>query len=287
MVEALLILMFVVGVSIFGILTYRTRNRLRAFQRLPSPAPVEVEPTQAPPPPVNVAVFPSRYRSIPWILAGLVLVTLLLFHMPVVYAGSIALIIGLLGGQIEAGIAEGRLIKIESQLADAIDLMVGTLQAGGGLTVALENAGREIHKPLSRYLTEMLGRIRYGDDPQTVIRRLPTLIPLESFRLFATALSVHWEVGGSLAPTLATVGRTVRDRIDISRRIRSLTAQTRVSTVVLLLVTYTLALLMWRRDPVHMAAFFRSSIGQTLIAITLVLQAVGIIWQSALSKLRF
>ena len=48
-------------------------------------------------------------------------------------------------------------------------------------------------------------------------------VPLETFRLFAAALTVHQEVGGSLAPTLATVGRIIRDRIELTRRIRSLT----------------------------------------------------------------
>ena len=55
-------------------------------------------------------------------------------------------------------------------------------------------------------------------------------VPLETFRLFSAALTVHQEVGGSLAPTLATVGRIIRDRIELTRRVRSLTVQSRAST---------------------------------------------------------
>jgi uncharacterized membrane protein (UPF0127 family) len=120
---------------------------------------------------------------------------------------------------------------IEVQLADAIDLMTGALQAGGGVTSALENAIAETRRPLRPQLEDVLGRIRFGDDPQAVLRSLAARVPLETFRLFASVLSVHWEIGGSLAPTLATVGRQVRDRIELSRRLRSLTVQSRASTI--------------------------------------------------------
>ena len=73
-------------------------------------------------------------------------------------------------------------------------------------------------------------------------------MPLDNFRLFATSLAVHWGVGGSLAPTLSTVGRTIRDRIEIARRIHSMTTQSRVSTIAVLGTTYFIGLLMWRNS---------------------------------------
>ena len=61
--------------------------------------------------------------------------------------------------------------------------------------------------------------------------RLARVVGWCALVLFAAALSVHWEVGGSLAPILATVGRTVRDRIELSRRISAMTTQARLSIV--------------------------------------------------------
>ena len=63
--------------------------------------------------------------------------------------------------------------------------------------------------------------------PRAGYRGLTKRVPLETFLLFTSALTVHWETGGSLAPTLASVGRTIRDRIEIARRIRSNSAQSR------------------------------------------------------------
>jgi hypothetical protein len=78
-------------------------------------------------------------------------------------------------------------------------------RAGSAPAHLLENAAEESRAPLKPQLEDVLGRIRYGDDPQVVLRSLMKRVPLETFRLFASALSVHWEVGGSLAPTLAIV----------------------------------------------------------------------------------
>jgi Flp pilus assembly protein TadB len=176
--------------------------------------------------------------------------------------------------------AERRMLKIEVQLADAIDLMVGALRAGAGLTSALDSAVHETREPLASQLDEVTGRIRYGDAPQVVFRGLAERVRLETFLLFTTALSVHWEVGGNLAPTLATAGRTIRDRIELTRRIRAMTTQSRVSIIAVMGVTYFIAALMWSNDPDCMKAFLTTEVGSFLVAAAVLLQAVGIVWSA-------
>ena len=91
-------------------------------------------------------------------------------------------------------------------------------------------------------------------------------------------------MGGSLAPTLAIVGRVIRDRIEVGRRVRSLTSQARVSTVMLLITTYFIALLMWRQNPDGTRVFLKSDVGSICVAGSMVLQAVGIVWQALASR---
>ena len=167
---------------------------------------------------------------------------------------AVGLIVGLLAGQLESYLAVRRTARIETQLADAIDLMVAALGAGAGVADALENAMRESRRPLRPQLEEVVGRIRFGDDPRTVYHGLTQRVPLETFLLFSSALSVQSETGGSLAPTLASVGRTIRDRIEIARRIRSNSAQSEVSTLAVMMLTYFIALVVWRTNPEQMNA---------------------------------
>ena len=100
----------------------------------------------------------------------------------------------------------------------------------------------------------------------TVYHGLTERVPLETFLLFASALSVQAETGGSLAPTLASVGRTIRDRIEIARRIRSNSAQSEVSTMAVFVLTYFIALLVWRGNPEQMHEFLATTIGQWTVA---------------------
>ena len=232
--------------------------------------------------------FPTRYRLLPWML-GFLAAGVMYFVLGWAAAFVIAagLILSLLGGQLESHLAASSVARIETQLADAIDLMVGALGAGAGVADALDNATRESHRPLRPQLEDVIGRIRLGDDPQSVYRNLADRIPLETFLLFSSALSVHSETGGSLAPTLAGVGRTIRDRIEIARRIRSNAAQSQISTVAVMLLTYFIALVMWRTNPEQMQKFLATSGGQWAVAGSVVLQGVGLVWMSFISRLRF
>ena len=165
--------------------------------------------------------------------------------------------------------------------------MVAALGAGAGVADALENAMRESRGPLRPQLEEVVGRIRFGEIRRTVYHGLTQRVPLETFLLFSSALSVQSETGGSLAPTLASVGRTIRDRIEIARRIRSNSAQSEVSTLAVLLLTYFIALVVWRTNPEQMGQFLATSVGQWAVAGTILMQAAGLVWMSFISRLRF
>jgi Flp pilus assembly protein TadB len=155
------------------------------------------------------------------------------------------------------------------------------------VAAGMEAAARESKRPLQPLLSDMLGRIRYGDDPRAVFADLAVRVPLETFLLLSTALAVHWEVGGSLAPTLASLGRTVRDRIELSRKIRSNAVQAQLSVLAVLGVTYFIAAVVWRTNPEQMVEFLRSSIAQWFIAGSMILQAIGIAWMGQISRMRF
>ena len=60
-----------------------------------------------------------------------------------------------------------------------------------------------------------------------------------------------------------------------------------MSTIAVMLLTYFIAVVMWRTGPEQMAAFLHTSGGQWSVAGTIILQAVGLVWMSAISRLKF
>jgi tight adherence protein B len=266
------------------------RARLVAVERLDAMIGVTprdvvgVEPASAP----LLRTFPRRYRVVIPVTGIVVLAALaFLVGLPFEIAAAFGALAAVFAYLVEEGIAETRAARIESQLAEAIDLLVSSLRAGAALLAAFEVALQESRPPLRPYLQEVVGRIRLGDDPRDVISALATQIPLETFRLFSTALAVHWDVGGSLAATLATIGRTIRDRIDMARRVRTQGIEAHVSVVIVLFIVYALAYLMWRADPERAGRFLQSSVGTEITAIVIGLQAIGLGWMSKISRAEF
>lgn len=236
----------------------------------------------------TVRSFPPRYRFVPPSL-GCVAAAALRFAagVPIEVAVAAGILIGVISHLAEDYVAQQRAATIESQLAAAIDLLVGSLRAGASLLAAFESALQEAEPPLRPYLQEVAGRIRLGDDPRVAVSELPVHVPLENFRLFATSLAIHWEVGGSLATTLATVGRTVRDRVELSRRVQAQGVEAHASVAVVLILAYVLGFLMWRANPDRLEALIHTGVGTDLVAGVIALQAIGLVWMSRLSRSTF
>lgn len=237
--------------------------------------------------------YSARRLSRPWIWApwaigvGIGVSAWWIFGWPGQYVLAIGAVVSLLLSQVEGFFYIRHIAKLERQLADAIDIMVGAVSAGAAVGPAIDSATVETDKPLKPYLQELSGRIRLGDDPIAVFRSLADRVPLETFMLFSASMSVHYEVGGRLAPTLATVGRTIRDRIEIARRIQSNIAQSQFSTIAILGLIYLIAVIVWRNGPEPMEDFVTSTVGSWAVAGSIVFQAVGIVWMNLISKPKF
>jgi tight adherence protein B len=274
----------VLGVAaVFAVAFRHTRLRRIARERLNE----DVEVREA----ARVNGLTPSLRRLHWlpVAIGLVVASAarFLLGLDLVYAVALGVIGGVLAYLVEGWRHQRNRLRLETQLANAIDLMVASLGAGSGLMEAIEGAAREAGQPLKPELQETLGRIRFGETPKQVFEDLAERVPLEAFRLFAFTMAVHGETGGSLAPTLSSVGRTIRDRIEIGRRVRSQSTQAQASVMGIVLITYFLGVLMWRANPVGFQEFLAHPVGANVVAAAIVLQAVGLLWITRLTQLRF
>lgn len=229
-----------------------------------------------------------RYRFAAWTAGVAVFLVLqLLVGLAATFALALAVMSGVCVHLLEDQRATRRSLLVESQLAEAIDLMVASLSAGAGPLEAMETAADEIKLPLKEEFQSVVGQIRCGEQQREAFAVLAERIPLENFRLFAFTLAAHGDSGGSLAPTLSTVGESIRDRIELSRMARSQSAQSQASVIGILGITWFLGLMMWRSAPERFEEFVSSSTGGSLLAGAMMMQAVGLAWISKMSKLRF
>lgn len=217
--------------------------------------------------------------------AALVAALLLLTPLYVELSISLALLVGTLAWVADGWVVAVRTVRIETQLADALDLMGSSVAAGVGLVEALDGVVREVRGPLRAVLAKASERMRLGDDPQRVFQDAQATLPLPAFRLLTHYLSVQWQSGGTLAPGLYAIAETVRDRVNLGRRVHGQTAEARISVLGILLVVYGIALLAWTNNPDRVEAFLGSSLGGGIAAACVLLQAAGIVWMARLTRI--
>ena len=258
---------------------YRVTLREHVMGRLERDAPIADDSKEQERP------FAVRYVIVPWLAAsGTAFGLIFLFDWPVNLAIAFALVIALLGLEADAWIYEWRLNRIESQLADAIDVLIASVGAGASLQASLNQAAEYSPLPLRRELAEMVARLRLGDSPVEVFDLLRQRVPSETFRLFTTTLTVNWQSGGGLSETLSAVGQTIRDRLAIARQIRTLSTQGRLTTLTVLSVIWFMGAMMWQADRPQFERFVASSVGSWLITVSLVLQGIGVALVSRISR---
>jgi len=131
--------------------------------------------------------------------------------------------------------------ELSKQLPEAIDLMVQSLRAGHPINPAFQIIAREMQDPISTELGIVADAISYGDDLTAAVDDMATRIELEDFMYLAVAITIQHSTGGNLATVLESLARVVRDRFAMERKIKALSAEGRITAIVVSIVPIALA----------------------------------------------
>lgn len=212
-------------------------------------------------------------------LVGFLLTALVSNGHPValVAAAVLGVICFMLPAFVVQALKSRRVHKIDEQLEQMVSLVSNSLKAGFGLLQSLNQAAEQLAPPLS---TELLRVVRETDVGATLEDALSALSQrVESYDLdmIVTAILVQRTVGGNLAEVLDNVGHTIRERVRITGEINTLTAQKKLSGVIIGLLPVALVLLFFAVDPEYMSVLFTDAAGRILLAIGVVLDVVGLL----------
>jgi tight adherence protein B len=171
-----------------------------------------------------------------------------------------------------------RMRKFEEQFPEALDLMARALKAGHAFQSAMGMAGDELQQPVGPEFKKSFDQQNFGLPLRDALLDLAERMPLMDVRFFVTAVLIQRETGGNLAEILENLAHVVRERFKILRQVRVYTAHGRFTGFVLLALPAGLAIVLQVLNPDHMAALFNNNMGQILLMIAIVMQAVGFVW---------
>lgn len=127
-----------------------------------------------------------------------------------------------------------RLLKrFGAQLPEAIELIVRSLKAGHPVPVAISMVGREMADPIGSEFGLVADEVTYGSDLVTALRNMQTRVGHADLPLLVIAVSIQSGSGGNLREILDNLAAMIRLRIKMRRKVHAISAEGRISAVVL------------------------------------------------------
>jgi tight adherence protein B len=116
-----------------------------------------------------------------------------------------------------------------SQLPDALDVIVRSLRSGHPVPVALNMVGKELSDPIGTEFGITVDEMTYGLEIEQALRNLNERVGHQDLSLLVTAVSLQTSTGGNLTEILGNLSKVIRDRFQLRRKVRSLSAEGRIS----------------------------------------------------------
>lgn len=174
--------------------------------------------------------------------------------------------------------------RFETQLPDTLNLLATSLRAGYSLLQAVEAVGEEAPEPTRREFGRAMAEIRLGRPINDALSDIAERMDSQDFEWTVMAIGIQREVGGNLAEVLQTTSETMVQRNRLRREMKALTAEGRISAIVLAALPLFLFLVIMVINPDYMQPLLENTIGLVVMGAGLVFIGIGIYWMSRIVR---
>ena len=201
------------------------------------------------------------------------------------YLLSNSVLIGIAGGMIGLFVPgvlvnnkkKKRSLAMTEQLPEALNTISNGLRAGFSFPQAVSIVVREMEPPMATEFSRVLRENRIGKPMDDALNDLLKRVENDDLELLVTALLIQRQVGGNLAEVLDGITHTIRERVRIKGEIRTLTAEGRLSGIVLSLLPIAVAGALALLNPGYIFSLIQEPIGILMIVAAVILQIIGIL----------
>lgn len=163
------------------------------------------------------------------------------------------------------------------QLGDCLTTVANALRAGYSFQQAVDVVAREMEPPVSDEFAKVSSDVSMGITLENALDQMAHRVNSSDFDLVVTAVLIQREVGGNLAQVLDSISDTITERIRMKREINALTAQGRMSALVLLLMPFVLGAFMFFANHDQFMILFEEPLGRIALLVSVVMEIIGII----------
>lgn len=179
-----------------------------------------------------------------------------------VLAGAIGLMVPTM---LLAFLLKKRLKRLETQLPDALDMIVNAMRAGFSFQAAMKFVGEEMPAPVGEEFMRFYDEQRLGVDVRNALLDLQERVGSLDIKMFVTSLLIQRETGGNLAEILTGLSTLIRDRGALHDQIETLTAEPKFTgTTLAILPVIAFAAIMVLNRPM-MDPMFNTDTGRNIL----------------------
>lgn len=210
----------------------------------------------------------------------------LIFPISIVFAITLAALCALIPLLILGQRRNNRLKNFETQLPEAADLISRSLRAGHAFPVTVQMLADEMPNPIAAEFRIVADEINFGLPIAQSLRRLGKRVPLPDLQYLIVAVLIQRESGGNLSELMSKVSLIVRGRLKLLGDIRVMSAEGRLSAMILCLLPIAVALLFSFSTPDYLKRFLDDPAGSLLLISAVVMMALGMLWMRLIVRIR-
>ena len=175
-------------------------------------------------------------------------------------------------------LAGRRARKFERQLPDVLTLVASSLSTGFSLPQALDAVAHDVAQPAAKEFSRAMAETRIGSNIEESLERMADRMDSKNMHWTAMAIEIQRKVGGNLGETLRTTATTLRERESLFRHVRALSAEGRLSAVILIALPIVILLWMLYVNGEYVSLLWTNLIGIAMSFVAVVLMVIGVIW---------
>src|SRR5262245_15486286 len=178
-----------------------------------------------------------------------------------------------------------RLEKFEEQLPDAVDVMKRALRAGHPFSTCIKLVAEDMDEPISREFEQTFADVNFGNDVRRALLGMLLRVPSANLMAVVTAVLIQKETGGNLAEIFDRISQVIRSRFRFGRRVKTLSAEGRLSAWILTLVPIILFGVLWVTTPTYLPPLLENPTGQKMLAFAVVMMVVAVFWMRKIIRI--
>jgi tight adherence protein B len=167
--------------------------------------------------------------------------------------------------------------KFNNQISDALVMVSNSLKAGYGFMQAIDLVAKEMAPPIQTEFARVIQEINLGVTTEEALTRLTERVPSPDLDLVVTAMLIQRQIGGNLSEILDNISQTIRERVRIQGEVKALTAQGRLSGLIIGLMPLGIGSFLLLVNPKYIAQLFTDPRGQFLLGYAIVAELIALL----------